>query len=214
MEGEEVDERDETEILQKLQQYHLPAFVAGVALILLLVVLNRGMRTSIGLAVVGKEIVTPVRIALIGLGTGYYLGDALRQNNSGIVAFHVGAFLALLVLTVVSIQVQPLGLVLAFAVLFALAMNVSSIVDSHADIRDAFDALARDVSRGGLIFVVIVQYSVSLYIWSGTQLSSFSLIEKGIILLFGFFLLYVSFHASRAVTQWQKPSEEQKTTAD
>ena len=206
MDGSETGKDEQIDFLKKLQQYHLPAFVAGVALILFLVVLNRGMQASIGLAVVGKEIVTPVRIALIGLGTGYYLGDALRQDNSGIVAFHVGAFLALLVLTVLSIQIQPLGLVLATAVLFALAMNVSSLVDSHSDIRDAFDTIARDLSRSGLIFILFVQYSVSLYIWSGTKLSSFSMLEKGIIFVFGIVLLYISFHASKAVTRWQKSS--------
>lgn len=170
------------------------------------------MTSSLGLAVVGEEIVRPIRIALIGLGTGYYLGDALRQNNSGIVAFHVGAFLALLVLPMWAIQIQPLALVLATAVLFALAMNVSSLVEAHSDIREAFDALARDLSRAGLIFVVIVQYSVSLYIWSGTQLSSFSKLEKGVIFVFGLLLIYAAFKTSQAVTEWQKSSES--TTAE
>ncbi|UPV73204.1 hypothetical protein M0R89_11660 [Halorussus limi] len=204
----EAEEGTQRGLIPRLQQYHLPAFVAGVALILFLVVLNRGMTSSLGLAVVGKEIVTPIRIALIGLGTGYYLGDALRQNNSGIVAFHVGAFLALLVLAVLAIRIQPLALVLATAVLFALSMNVSSLVESHSDIREAFDALARDISRAGLIFVVIVQYSVSLYIWSGTQLSSFSELEKGIIFVFGLLLLYLAVKASQAITEWQKSSEK------
>jgi len=197
-------------VLQHLQRYNLPSFIAGVSLILFLVVLSRGMENSIGLAVIGKEIVTPIRIALIGLGTGYYLGDALRQNNSGFVAFHVGAFLALILLAVWEIRMQSLALVLATAVLFALAMNVSSLVESHSDIRQAFGFLARDLSRAGLVFVVIVQYSVSLAIWSETTFSSFSRVEKAIILVFGLLLLYLAFHGSQAITVWKNSSERQR----
>ncbi|USZ68687.1 hypothetical protein NGM10_02850 [Halorussus salilacus] len=207
METDEANMDTESGVLLTLQQYHLPAFVAGVALILFLVVLNRGMQSSIGLAVVGEEIVTPVRIALIGLGTGYYLADALKKNNSAVIAFHVGAFLALLSLATWSIQIQPVGLVLGTAVLFTFSMNISSLVDSYDEIRRTFDALARDISRAGLIFVVFIQYSVSLYFWSDTQLSSFSALEQTIILIFGLIILYLSIQGTRAVMVWQRSEE-------
>lgn len=201
MASDQVDAETHHDLLHRLQQYHVPAFAAGATLIIFLVVLNQGIRDSIGLAVVGQEIVSPIRISLIGLGTGYYLGDAIRNNHTSVVAFHIGAFLSLLGTAVLSIRVGPIAVLLALAVVFALSMNASKLVERHEQIREAFDFLARDGTRGGLVAVVIIQYTLSLAIWADVQLSSLTIVDKGVVIVIGVAVVAASITAAQAITR-------------
>jgi len=102
MAGEATEYLHREKLVNYFRDYHIPGFLAGVFLILLLVVLHRGLQSTLALSLFAEELLSPFRTGLIGLGTGYYLGEALNDKHSSIVAFHVGAFSTLLVLSISS----------------------------------------------------------------------------------------------------------------
>lgn len=207
--GEELPSR--RSFLDKLQKYHIPAFVGGSTLIIFLTVLNIGVQDSVGLQLVGEEFVTPARIALVGLGTGYYLGDGLKQNSTDIIAFHIGAFLALLLGTVRLAPAAPEIAILGTASLFALSINVSSLVDSYRGISDAFDLLARDVPRGGIIFVFSVQYLFSFYFWAGPQVDELSIPQQIVVVIVLLIILFISYTIAKYVSTWKSEDDSIKS---
>ncbi len=124
---------DREKLVEYIRSYHVPGFLAGVTLILLLVVLHRGLQSTLAISLFAEELFSPFRTCLIGLGTGYYLGESVDDKHSSIVAFHVGAFSTLLILSLLAIGLLGNSVyILIISVLFAFFMNVSDLIDHNA----------------------------------------------------------------------------------
>jgi len=199
MEGEANAFLQREQLVKYFRIYHVPGFLAGVFLILLLVVLHRGLQSTLALSLFAEELLSPFRTGLIGLGTGYYLGEALNDKHSSIVAFHVGAFSTLLVLSISSIAfLGNSTYILIISVLFALFMNISELIE-YAGIRSAFDGIARDGSRSLLVVITALQYTVSFFGWSEAKLANLSLVDKGIVVIAIAGATYIAYAATKVV---------------
>jgi hypothetical protein len=199
MEEEVTESPNREKLIKYFRHYHIPGFLAGVFLILLLVVLHRGLQSTLALSLFAEELFSPFRTCLIGLGTGYYLGEAINDKHSSIVAFHVGAFSTLLILSLSAIGfLGNSTYILVISVLFALFMNISNLIE-YDGIESAFNGIARDGSRALLVVVTAIQYTVSIFGWSETRLASLSLVNKGIIVFLVAAATYIAYAATKVV---------------
>jgi sensor histidine kinase YesM len=99
-----------TNRIQNHQWYgSISAFVFGCLVVVSLALIGGAIGQSTDLINISGEIITVVRMASIGLGTGYYLGSSLKNREAGRSWFLFGAFSTLTVLAVMTVDGLILG---------------------------------------------------------------------------------------------------------
>ena len=113
-----------------------------------------------------EQFVRPFTVAAAGLGTGHYLGKAIRNNNSVRTDLAVGFFLAIFFEAVYfthqsTVQAIPYPAVSVVPALFALVIHLSPVLPQDDEIGSILKIFAGPVTTTFLVIATIFEFVLS-----------------------------------------------------
>lgn len=188
-------------IPERLERYYPLAFLAGVALIPMLLLMRRALLAEAGVKILFQQVSLFPKVFLVGLGTGYYVGQALRKRRGWIISFHIGAFTSLLVVALSATQLTLAGKLLIATSVFSLLVNASEL-DDESEIYGIVEFVTNEGAAGGLVFITVLQYILSIAVWASQPLSSYSMEDKVLLAAASLAILYIGLQTTGIYINW------------
>jgi len=167
----------------------LTAWLLGVIFVGFVALLGGAISSSTDLVDISGKLITSVRMASIGLGTGYYIGSSLHHQEAEKSWFLFGVFTALSVLAIYTNNAVIFGrfpayiLLITGAVLSVVA-HVTPLVVNNEDYLALLRYTAGYVTTSAVVVLAISDYLLTLifYIWNWYQ--SLHIVDRGVVGLF------------------------------
>ncbi len=213
-----TEQVEETPLLDKVStsSWYGPAtaWVLGVTAIAFLSFLGLAVQSSTELIDVSGSFITSVRMASIGLGTGYYIGSSLRHRESGKSWFLFGVFSALSVLAYVTADTMiagqyPAYILLILGSILTIVAHATPLVVKNEDYLNLLRYLAGYASTAVVVFLATMDYVLSLILFCWGWFQSLPLIEKGGLMVLAILATYVWYILKQDLDESRIKSEAQ-----
>lgn len=165
------------------------AIIFGIGTVIFLTLLSGAVEKSTDILNLSNNFITTIRLASIGLGTGYYLGQSLKKESTDLTWYLLGVFVTLTALAANSKHFLIFGnypsyLLLIIGGVLSIIANITPLVNNTEDYKDLVRYLTGYITTIIVVFISISDYLYSLIVSVSNWFSSLTLPEQaGIIIL-------------------------------
>lgn len=154
---------------------------AGITLVVFVTALAWAFDVSTSTSPLFNRYVQPTILAAAGVGTGHYLGRAIREYYDGRVLFMVGFFVGIFLyfvayLVVTEVERLILPIVLVFGTLFAFLVHVSPLVPGDDQITKTMKILGGPITTAFIVVGTVIDLTISYGVPVATGASVLTLI--------------------------------------
>lgn len=196
----------------------ITAWLFGVVVVVFLSLLGGAISSSTELIEISGQLITSVRMASIGLGTGFYLGSSIRHQESGKSWFLFGVFTALSVLAyfttdgVILGQFPVYSLLVAGGVLTVIA-HITPMVNENEEILQLLKYIAGYLSSMIVVIIASSKYLLSAVVFCWGWFKNLSPIEKVFIITIILLVVVVYHNISKEINE-RKVNQRAKEKAE
>jgi hypothetical protein len=139
--------------------------------------------------------VRPFTLAAAGLGTGHYLGRALRSKNTPRYDFMLGFFAGIFTESVIFTLGESIGLLPYPAIVFVSAgftfiTHISPLIPNDDDISEIISIFCGPITTGFLLMATVTEFLISINL--SNYLTDIEMVVLAILGLGGFYIVMSS----------------------